>query len=173
MVREIEQAGYECDYYFHSPPTIRVIPDARVGLNEIRAQATFSSDDLGQTSSLEGKQDRVQGSPPSGGYLIIGGKQIFPIQSTVINIGRNPLNDLVIDDLRISREHAQLRVIHGRYVIFDLDSTGGTLMNGQRVIQGILSPGDTLSLAGVPLIFSQDNPGEFGETRPYHPEEGE
>ena len=66
--------------------------------------------------------------------------------------------DLVIDDPRISRNHAQLRAIKGRYVIFDLNSTGGTFVNAQRTSQSVLYPGDVISLAGVPLIYGQDNP---------------
>jgi len=74
----------------------------------------------------------------------------------------------VIDDGRISRLHAQLRAVRGRYVIFDLDSRGGTWVNGQRVRQQALAPGDVISLAGVPLVFSQDAP-EPGETQEYVP----
>ena len=63
-----------------------------------------------------------------------------------------------IDDPRVSRNHAQLRAIKGRYVVFDLNSTGGTFINGRRASQGVLYPGDVISLAGVMLIFGQDNP---------------
>jgi pSer/pThr/pTyr-binding forkhead associated (FHA) protein len=44
-------------------------------------------------------------------------------------------------------------------VVFDLDSSGGTLVNGRRVLQQALQPGDVVSLAGVPLVFGQDDPG--------------
>ena len=64
----------------------------------------------------------------------------------------------MIDDPRISRSHAQLRAIKGRFVIFDLNSTGGTFVNAQRTSQSVLYPGDVISLAGVPLVFGQDNP---------------
>jgi pSer/pThr/pTyr-binding forkhead associated (FHA) protein len=67
-------------------------------------------------------------------------------------------NQLVIDDPRVSRNHAQLRAIKGRFVLFDLNSTGGTFVNGQRTSQTVLYPGDVISLAGVALIFGQDNP---------------
>ncbi|MBK6645463.1 MAG: FHA domain-containing protein [Anaerolineales bacterium] len=48
--------------------------------------------------------------------------------------------------------------IKGRFVVFDLNSTGGTFVNGQRTSQSVLYPGDVISLAGVALIFGQDNP---------------
>jgi pSer/pThr/pTyr-binding forkhead associated (FHA) protein len=43
-------------------------------------------------------------------------------------------------------------------VLFDLNSTGGSFVNGQRTSQTVLYPGDVISLAGVALIFGQDNP---------------
>jgi pSer/pThr/pTyr-binding forkhead associated (FHA) protein len=82
----------------------------------------------------------------------------------VINIGRRVDNDLVIDDERISRVHAQLRAIKGRYVLFDLDSRGGTFVNDQRIHQSVLYPGDVISLAGVPLVFGQEET-RLGQTQ--------
>jgi pSer/pThr/pTyr-binding forkhead associated (FHA) protein len=41
-------------------------------------------------------------------------------------------------------------------VLFDLNSNGGTFVNGQRTNQSVLHPGDVISLAGVSLIFGQD-----------------
>jgi pSer/pThr/pTyr-binding forkhead associated (FHA) protein len=64
----------------------------------------------------------------------------------------------VIDDPRVSRAHAQLRTVKGRFVLFDLESTGGTFVNGKRASQTVLYPGDVISLAGATLIFGQDIP---------------
>jgi pSer/pThr/pTyr-binding forkhead associated (FHA) protein len=50
-------------------------------------------------------------------------------------------------------------------VIFDLNSTGGTHINGQRTSQSVLYPGDLISLAGVKFIFSQELPAKPGEVR--------
>jgi pSer/pThr/pTyr-binding forkhead associated (FHA) protein len=90
--------------------------------------------------------------------LIVEGVKVFPLTTAVINIGRRLDNQLIIDDPRVSRNHAQLRSIKGRFVVFDLNSTGGTFVNGQRTSQSVLYPGDVISLSGVSLIFGQDNP---------------
>ncbi len=95
---------------------------------------------------------------PENAYLIISGIKVFPLETPVVNIGRRLDNTLVIDDPRVSRNHAQMRSVDGRYVIFDLNSTGGTFINGKRITQCVLYPGDVISLAGVPLIFGQDSP---------------
>jgi pSer/pThr/pTyr-binding forkhead associated (FHA) protein len=99
-------------------------------------------------------------SIPENAFLIVEGVKVHPLREAVVNIGRRLENHIVIDDPRISRNHAQLRAIKGRFVLFDLNSTGGTFVNGQRTTQTVLYPGDVISLAGVALIFGQDNPPE-------------
>ncbi len=115
-----------------------------------------------------GEPTEMQIGPESGGggdeaippnaFLIIEGVKVFPLQKAVVSIGRRLDNTLILDDPRVSRTHAQLRAIKGRYVIFDLNSTGGTYVNGQRVSQNALYAGDVIWLAGVTLVFGQDNP---------------
>jgi pSer/pThr/pTyr-binding forkhead associated (FHA) protein len=106
---------------------------------------------------------------PENAFLIIEGVKVYALKESVVNIGRRLENGLVIDDPRVSRNHAQLRAIKGRFVLFDLNSTGGTFVNGQRTSQTVLYPGDVISLSGVALIFGQDNPPprpDLAETGP-------
>jgi pSer/pThr/pTyr-binding forkhead associated (FHA) protein len=113
-----------------------------------------------QNASANPEENSVEdeNNIPENAFLIIEGVKVFPLRTPVVNMGRRLDNTLVIDDPRVSRNHAQLRAIKGRYVIFDLNSTGGTFINGQRTSQSVLYPGDVVSLAGVALIFGQDNP---------------
>jgi hypothetical protein len=82
------------------------------------------------------------------------------IQSQVMRIGRPPDNDIVISDLGVSKQHAELRRSPaGRYSIIDLGSHNGTYVNGTRVSQQELNEGDiiaighaTFRLAGGELI---------------------
>jgi pSer/pThr/pTyr-binding forkhead associated (FHA) protein len=114
-------------------------------------------------------RSEVSENIPDNAFLIIEGVKVHPLTETVVNIGRRLENNLVIDDPRVSRNHAQLRAIKGRFVLFDLNSTGGTFVNGQRTSQTVLYPGDVISLAGVALIFGQDNPPprpDLAETSP-------
>lgn len=76
----------------------------------------------------------------------------------LVNIGRKLDNHIVIHDPRVSRNHAQIRVVDGQFVIFDLNSTGGTTVNEQMIDKSILYSGDKISLAGVNLKFVQDTP---------------
>jgi pSer/pThr/pTyr-binding forkhead associated (FHA) protein len=84
------------------------------------------------------------------------GSSMYSLSEPVTNIGRLPENHLVISDVRVSRRHAQIRLARTQYMIFDLDSRGGTFVNGRRITQSTLQPGDVISLAGVPLVFGVD-----------------
>ena len=117
-----------------------------------------AADTMGMTPATNDTGDAGDNSFPQNAFLIVDGVKVFPLTKSVVNIGRRLDNQLVIDDPRISRSHAQLRAIKGRFVIFDLNSTGGTFVNAQRTSQSVLYPGDVISLAGVPLVFGQDNP---------------
>lgn len=94
---------------------------------------------------------------PSSAYLIVN-SQVFPLERELVNIGRKLDNHVVIQDSRISRNHAQLRLMNGQFVLLDLNSTGGTFVNEQRITKSVLYSGDTISLAGVQIKFVQDAP---------------
>ncbi len=120
---------------------------------------------MDDADSLEDVPDDLQAKPdddvatvPEDAFVIVDGIRVIPLTQPIVNIGRRVENTLVIDDPRVSRTHAQLRAINGRYIIFDLNSTGGTFINGERVTQSILYPGDVISLAGADLIYGQKNP---------------
>ena len=102
---------------------------------------------------------------PPAAFLVVDGVRLFPLEQPVISIGRAPENDLIIPDLRISRQHAQLRAVNGRFVVFDLDSSGGTSLNGLPILQHPLSPGDVISLAGIPLVYGQESPAGAEHTQ--------
>lgn len=115
----------------------------------------------------EPEAHETDGSIPQNAYLIIDGVRIQPLKEAVVNIGRRLENHVIIDDPRISRHHVQLRAMRGHYVLFDLNSTGGTFVNGQRTTRTVLYPNDVISLAGVILVFDQDlERGDLVETSP-------
>ena len=111
-----------------------------------------------ETNDLQAKSEDDVGTIPEDAFVIIDGTRVVPLNQAVVNIGRRIENTLVVDDPRVSRTHAQLRAINGRYIIFDLNSTGGTFVNGKKVNQSILYSGDVISLAGADFIYGQKNP---------------
>ena len=91
-------------------------------------------------------------------FLIVDGKRVVMLDQPVTNIGRKRENHVVIDNLHVSRFHAQIRKIKGRYILMDLDSTVGTSVNGKPVKQTFLKAGDVISFGGVPVIFGVGTP---------------
>ena len=71
----------------------------------------------------------------------------MPLLVQAMRIGRTPDNDLVIDDLGVSRRHAELsKSRSGRYQIIDLGSHNGTFVNGARVDQAELADDDIVAI---------------------------
>lgn len=168
----IIKAGKDTGLKFASQPTVTITTDDTYAPGEITVVASHKLEPVEDTQGMQNTandRSEVGENIPDNAFLIIEGVKVHPLNQTVVNIGRRLENNLVIDDPRVSRNHAQLRAIKGRFVLFDLNSTGGTFVNGQRTSQTVLYPGDVISLAGVALIFGQDNPPpkpDFGDTSP-------
>jgi pSer/pThr/pTyr-binding forkhead associated (FHA) protein len=157
----ISAATKEVGLKMETQPIITITTDATYTEKDISIIASHTIEPVEDTKGMviESEKPASSADPlPENAFLIVEGVKVFPLKEAVINIGRRLENHLVIDDPRISRNHAQLRAINGRYVLFDLNSTGGTFVNGQRTSQTVLYPGDVISLAGVALIFGQDTP---------------
>jgi len=160
LARTLYQAGMETGIQFKAPPELHVAPDAALPLQDIRIQARPSQEAISSTAVMDANSD-IGGDanePPPNAFLIVNGLETFPLNQPVINVGRKSDSHLLVDDPRVSRAHAQLRAIRGSYVLFDLNSTGGTFVNGQRITRVALKPGDVISLAGFPLIYGHDIP---------------
>ena len=165
-------AGKEAGFQFSTKPTVTTNDDPSLPADELRIVASFSLESVSATIGIDSgiKPKSSAGKIPSNAFLIIGGTQIVSLNRSVINIGRRLDNHVIIDDPRVSRAHAQLRIVRERFVLFDLNSSGGTFVNGERADQSVLYPGDVISLAGVTLIFGQDLPTgripKEGQTEP-------
>lgn len=167
----LRESAREAGLEFPSPPVIRVAADPELRPGEIRVEAENSLHGLTDTTDIDVTPSEGTERVPPNAFLIVDGTQIFPLTQTVVNIGRRLDNQLVIDDARVSRAHAQLRAVRGRYVIFDLNSTGGTFVNGESIRQYALQPGDVISLSGVPLVYGQD-PADEGGTQDLRSKDG-
>ena len=86
-----------------------------------------------------------------------------------ITIGRNPGNDIHIDNLGVSKQHAKIFKQDGNYVIEDLNSTNGTFINNKRIAKAILSDNDEVHIGKHSLKISvqsqsKASPGQdFGD----------
>jgi hypothetical protein len=156
----LQSIGEEAGFHFFAPASVSTVEDPKKSIGITEVVASFGIEPVEETQGMqvEVKEDIPEEHIPPNGFLILAGSKIIPLSLPVINIGRRLNNQISIDDERISRTHAQVRITKGRYIIFDLNSTGGTFVNGKRINQSVLFPGDVISLAGVTLIFGQDLP---------------
>jgi hypothetical protein len=185
----LQRTGEEASIHFLAPPFVRVLTDDGLSPQEIQVLTAFSQTETGDTSAIRRffvpEADSADGQDPasgraeqtswtahtagtdqsSGAFLIVDGIRTIPLTRQGLTIGRSPDMTLVLEDKHVSRVHAQIRLVQDRYVIFDLDSSGGTYVNGQRVTQCLLHPGDVISLAGAQLVFGQESSRPLDETQ--------
>ncbi|WP_405640644.1 FHA domain-containing protein [Streptomyces sp. NBC_00019] len=90
---------------------------------------------------------------------------VRPLPSRTVRIGRAADNDLVIDDLVVSRRHAELRAHpDGTYEIADLGSHNGTYLNGGPVTRAQLGPGDVVGIGHSAFCLVGDELQEYVDT---------
>jgi len=121
-----------------------------------------------ELSKLQQVLDQQVGIRPQA-YLIIEGDRIFDLEKSVVALGRAFDNDIILEDPRVSRHHAQLRQRYNRYILRDLGSSGGTRVNGFPIQEIVLRPGDVISLSGTDLIYAESEPPQSmqgGDTQP-------
>lgn len=73
-------------------------------------------------------------------------KQWWSLTRKKISLGRDPTCDVVIQDTKASRIHAEIVYQDGQYFLIDKNSTNGTFVNGTRIQRHIINPGDALIL---------------------------
>lgn len=95
------------------------------------------------------------------------GQTLCQLAGQPFSIGRRAENDLVLESPQVSRQHCQLRLRHGQYWLFDLQSKHGCYLNQQRVHQAALQSGDVITLGNVSLLYWQaERMALSSETRP-------
>jgi pSer/pThr/pTyr-binding forkhead associated (FHA) protein len=68
-------------------------------------------------------------------------------------VGRHPDSDIFLDDITVSRRHAELRSEGGGFRVKDVGSLNGTYLNRERVDDAVLENGDELQIGKFKLVF--------------------
>lgn len=80
------------------------------------------------------------------------------LDDTPVTIGRHSSNRLVLDDQAASRAHAVIEYSRGAYYVRDLNSSNGTFLNGRKITQEPLKPGDRIAIGAVRITIVGTEP---------------
>ena len=72
------------------------------------------------------------------------------------SIGRSRLNDIQVEDVSISGQHCRVRPEDGHFVLHDLKSTNGTMVNDKKVVRHVLAEGDVIQLGETSLQYRRE-----------------
>ncbi len=143
-------------------PVVEIVASGEVPHGRVSVAAQYTAQEtapIGPTQEIAHAEiQKAAAAPRTASFLILDGKRHVPLGQPVITVGRALDNDIVVDDGRVSRRHAQLRVRGQGYVLYDTGSSGGTTVNGDPVTERELRAGDVIALAGYAIVFGQDAP---------------
>jgi pSer/pThr/pTyr-binding forkhead associated (FHA) protein len=77
----------------------------------------------------------------------------FALTQPVMSAGRHPESDIYLDDITVSRRHAEFRSEAGQFCIVDVGSMNQTYVNREPVDSAVLASGDEIQIGRVRLVF--------------------
>lgn len=94
----------------------------------------------------------------------------FNINKNRTSIGRVAANDIVLDDAAVSSSHCYIAQRGDRFVIHDLNSTNGTLLDGKRINEADMSNGQIVTIGALEfkLVVDEDTPAAAPEGAAQH-----
>ena len=89
-----------------------------------------------------------------------GARYDLAVHEGAITIGRESGNFVQLDDNEVSRRHAEIRRVEGRFVVGDLKSSNGTYVNNRKVERADLTSGDQIQIGRTVMVYSKDRDDE-------------
>ncbi|MCY3915326.1 MAG: DUF3662 domain-containing protein [Chloroflexi bacterium] len=153
----LAELSSESGFQLLAAPAVAVLADGQLATYQARVTANHSPASSANTESMTPlPSDAVSRRLLGNAHLHIVGEGVVPLAKSVINIGRDSDNDLVIDDDYVSRHHAQLRKRFGVYTLFDVNSRGGAMVNSTVISERRLQSGDVIRMGHTDLIYADD-----------------
>jgi hypothetical protein len=148
LVNELKQvvreAAAERGWGLVGPPEVEFQVDNDLGKGRFECEASF----------VEGEEELApQPAVGERGSLVLPGGRSVPLTQPEITIGRLPECDVVVDDPGASRQHARIRRTDHGFVLVDLGSTNGTLVNDGPIQEHVLENGDRITIGETVLEF--------------------
>ena len=160
LFEEVSQAlaesWTESGYGFKTNPVIQLLQSPDLVGNKLEVNIAYTPDEITSKQTLLQKITRKTSSDsiPKEACLIVNDQEPILLSKPIIKIGRRSSSDIFLEDPMVSRDHIQLRADNGRFILFDLDSKGGTLVNGYPAHNVALKPGDVIRIGNTSLIYT-------------------
>ncbi len=106
----------------------------------------------------------VDALPPGHALLVVqrgpGAGSRFLLDTDAVDAGRHPDSEIFLDDVTVSRRHAEFRREGDRFTVADAGSLNGTYVNRDRIDKVQLNDGDEVQIGKYRLVFFSGHPGE-------------
>ncbi len=146
LKRVVRETATERGWGLVGPPEVELLIDQDLSKGRFTCEASF----------VEGEEELAP-QPSEAASLTLyereGDARTFRLGTGPITLGRLPECDIVVSDPGASRQHARIRHADGEYVLTDLGSTNGTLVNDEAVQERILDDGDRITIGETLLEF--------------------
>lgn len=135
-------------------------PEPDEGTGEITSD--FGNDVHGESDTSAAVADEVlvgdvEALPRGVGMLVVkrgpNAGSRFRLDRPVMSAGRHPASDIFLDDITVSRRHAEFRRENGEFHVVDLGSLNNTYLNGEPVDSAVLANGDDIQIGNFRLVF--------------------
>jgi pSer/pThr/pTyr-binding forkhead associated (FHA) protein len=143
-------AAIDADAYAMTPESTGLIGDVTASSEP---EPVFSADP---------HQGAVEALDPGSALLVVkrgpNAGSRFLLDSDVTSAGRHPDSDIFLDDVTVSRRHAEFRRVAGGFTVHDVGSLNGTYVNRQRIEVLALSSGDEVQIGKFRLVYLTASP---------------
>jgi len=174
----VQRRGVERGYTFVGPVEVHIVEGPDVGAGDVHITSSITevttampppvANNRGSTRILQSQEEAtVAPVPPTTadvpslhGILVVRDEdrsvREVPLAGQSVRLGRGLDNDVVLNSLSVSRNHAQFVLsTEGRYVVQDLGSTNGTLLNGVPIKEGAPRYGDSMTMGAIEVRFER------------------
>ncbi len=146
----LSQLSRERGYRSRGQPLVELRGDSSLPNRDARVSAAFSRSRSAPTARMPAAASRTRAT------LRVAGVGVKSLREPIVHIGRALENDIVIPGARVSRRHLQLRRRSGGYTLVDLESRGGTRVNGRRLRRHRLRHGDVIRIGDATLVYAEE-----------------
>ena len=137
------------------PPVIRLVEDDSAAQGTFRVEATVVEGMDEQAEEAGPHTALLQMSTDHDAELVVVGskRRPYPLAKDALSIGRLDSCDIVLSDTGVSRRHAEVRREGDEWVVVDLNSTNGTIVNGKTVRRHRLAEGDRIEVGETTIEY--------------------